>query len=422
MSLSKDTFIYDFLRKISLQEIEDSQLVNLNANENQLSCVARSMLSSRLSDRYNLGTSKEHKYGKIVTIDDFVFKGLEHIYDVEKLATTVVSELFHSQYSEFRSLSGVHAMLASIITFTEVEDAIYSIDYVNGGHFATPYVINRTGRIAYSIPINPNTFSIDLEQLAQNFLNNPPKLIYLDMGCPLFPVPLESIRQLAGERTIIIYDASHTLGLIAGGKFQDPLNEGADILQGNTHKTFPGPQKAMINFKTKEHAQKIYDAMNAGLVSNRHNHHDLALFVSIFEMKEFGKDYAAQMLLNAQALAKSLQEQDIRVLEQNGEFTQSHIILIDGDSVGGYLDACHKLMRCNICTNSRKGFGTEVIRIGVQEVTRRGMKENDMKTIASFFKNILKDNIAAEKIKQDVINFNSQFNSIAFSFDKTMRP
>lgn len=417
MSLPRSSFIKDFMEKIKLQEVEDSQLVNLNANENQMSCTARTMLSSRLSDRYNLGTPNEHKYAEIVTIDDFTFKGLTHIYDVEKLATEVVLELFHSQQCEFRSLSGVHAMLASIITFTEVGDTIYSIDYNNGGHFATHYVINQTGRIARSMSINPKSFTIDLDQLAKQFAEKPPNMIYFDMGCPLFPIPIRKVRELASPETIIVYDASHTLGLIAGGKFQDPLGEGADILQGNTHKTFPGPQKAIINFKSEKHAQKIYDAMNQGLVSNRHNHHDLALFITIFEMREFGKEYVSQMLLNAQSFANSLNEYDISTLGQNGEHTQSHMILIDGDSVGGYLNACRRLMQCNISTNTRCVFGTETVRIGVQEVTRRGMKEHDMKTIAYFFKKILKDKIPIEKIKKEVIDFNNQFNSIAFSFD-----
>ncbi|MEI6094081.1 MAG: hypothetical protein WCR08_01255 [Gammaproteobacteria bacterium] len=417
MSFPTDPFIRNILRKINLQESDDSQLVNLNANENQMSCVARNMLSSRLSDRYNLGTPSEHKYGEIVTIDDFVFKGLKHIYDIEKLAMDAVAEMFNSQFSEFRSLSGVHAMLSSILTLTETGDTVYSIEYVNGGHFATHYVINRMGRIACSIPVNTKTLSMDLDHLAKVFAKTPPKMIYFDIGCPLFPVPIKEIRDLVGPETIIIYDGSHTLGLIAGGKFQDPLNEGADILQGNTHKTFPGPQKAIISFKAQQHAEKIYDAMNQGLVSNRHNHHDLALFITIFEMKSFGKEYAEQMLINAQILAKSLNEYGISILGQDGKYTQSHILLIDGDSVGGYLDACKKLMQCNICTNSRRGFGAEVIRVGVQEVTRRGMKEQDMKKIAYFFKKILKDNAPIETIKKEVVEFNHQFNRIAFSFD-----
>jgi glycine/serine hydroxymethyltransferase len=420
MTLQKSSFIDIFLKKLELQEIEDSQLINLNANENQMSCTARAMLSSRLSDRYNLGTPIEHKFAEIVTIDDFTFKGLKHLYELERLATEVTLELFHSQQSEFRLLSGVHAMIASIISFTEVGDTVYSIDYMNGGHFATHYVINRMGRIPRSMPIDKKDFSIDLNQLAKEFVDRPPKMIYFDMGCPLFPIPIETIRKLAGPETIIVYDASHTLGLIAGGKFQDPLTEGADILQGNTHKTFPGPQKAIINFRTESHAQKICDALNQGLVSNRHNHHDLALYVTIFEMREFGAAYAEQMLLNAQSLANSLTEYDIHLLGKSNEFTQSHLILIEGTSVGGYLDACRKLMQCNIGTNSRRVFGVDAVRIGVQEVTRRGMKEQDMKTIAYFFKKILKDKVSSDKIKSEIIDFNHQFDSIAFSFDATV--
>ena len=273
------------------------------------------------------------------------------------------------------------------------------------------------GRIPCTIPVDPKTFSFDFDQLSKQLADKPAKMIYLDMGCPLFPIPLKKIRELVGDETIIIYDASHTLGLIAGGKFQDPLNEGADILQGNTHKTFPGPQKAMITFKSMDYVERLSGALNYGLVSNRHNHHDLALFITIFEMHKFGKMYAEQMLLNAQSLAYALKEKGINVLESNGEYTNSHILLIEGESVGGYMKACQKLIQCNISANSRHGFGVEVIRIGVQEVTRRGMKEDDMKIIASFFKRILKDKKPLDKVKEEVIEFNNQFNSIVFSFD-----
>ncbi len=417
--LTRNTEIHDFLSKIKQQETEDSQIINLNANENQMSRTARSMLSSRLSDRYNLGTANEHKYSEIVTIEDFTFKGLKHLYDLEESASSHVLDMFQSQQSEFRLLSGIHAMLCTIITFSEVGDTVYSVDYRAGGHFATSFVINRMGRISTPLPVKPD-FSIDLDQLAKQIANKPPKMIYFDMGCPLSPVPLQEIRKIAGPEIIIVYDASHTLGLIAGGQFQDPIQEGADILQGNTHKTFPGPQKALITFRTKEHAQKLTEAMNSGLVSNRHNHHDLALFVTILEMKQFGKDYAKQMLLNAQSLANHLAEHDIDMFKQNGKYSQSHILLIKGDSVGGYINACRQLMQANICTNSRVGFGIEVLRIGVQEITRRGMKEKDMATLAKFFKKTLKDQVPADIIKNEVLEFNCQFNSIEYSFDNQL--
>lgn len=417
MTVDEDHLINTFVSKIKQQEVEDSQILNLNANENQMSRTARAMLSTRLADRYNLGTPNEHQYAEIVTLDDFTFKGLKHIYEVEKLANDTISSLFHSVQCEFRLLSGIHAMLTSIIAFTEVGDTIYSIDYANGGHFATHYVIKKLGRIPYSMYIDPINLSIDLQLLQKQFIKNPPKMIYFDMGCPLLPIPIQEIKRMVGPETILIYDASHTLGLIAGGKFQDPLKEGADILQGNTHKTFPGPQKAIIASKDQEHAKMLSEALNHGLVSNRHNHHDLALFVTIFEMKAYGKSYAEQMLANAACLAKNFIENDIQLLGINPESPQSHILLILGDSVGGYVEACRKLLHANICTNSRYGFGREIIRLGVQELTRRGMKEQEMKIIANFFKKILKDNIPVEKIKNDVIEFNNQFRTLEYSFD-----
>ncbi len=417
MSVEASMSIQKIFNLIQQQELDDAAQINLNANENQMSLTARMILSSRLSQRYNLGVPINNQNSDAVTIDDFTFKGLSYLNQLEQSTIATASKMFHAKNCEFRFLSGIHAMLASLSTFSNPGDAVYAMDYHNGGHFATQYLIQRFGRKCFSLPIDPARQTFDLCQLEMQFKKHQPKLIYFDMGCPRFALPIQDIRNIAGPEAIIIYDASHTLGLIAGGAFQDPLNEGADVLQGNTHKTFPGPPKALMAFRDQKHANMLSTALDHGLISNRHNHHDLALYITIMEMHEFGAEYVKQMLLNAQALAQALSDFGIELIESNGRATQTHILLIKGDSVGGYISACQKLMKANICTNSRYAFREEIIRLGTQEVTRRGMKQADMRIIADFIYKILHKHTQPEKLKSEVKAFNQKFNSIHFSFD-----
>lgn len=103
------------------------------------------------------------------------------------------------------------------------------------------------------------------------------------------PHPIRELRKALGPDVIIVYDASHTLGLIMAGKFQSPLEEGADIISANTHKTLPGPHKGLIAFKDRELGEKANALITANLYSTVHTNSLLALAISIIEADKFGK-------------------------------------------------------------------------------------------------------------------------------------
>jgi len=311
----------------------------------------------------------------------------------------------------------MHAMITTLISATKPGDVIYSIACDFGGHFATHSVLKSLGRIPATIPIDKKTFNVDLNAFEEMIKTNPPQGIYFDVGCALFPIPLQAIRKVVGPDVLMIYDASHTYGLIAGGKFQSPLQQGADILQGNTHKTFPGPHKGMVFFADEAIAQKVTDGLSSGLISSQHTNHALALYLTILEMAQFGKAYAEQTLANAKTLAKALSQEGIELLGSELDYTESNVLLIKGDSVGGHVAGCRKLYECNIATNSRHAYGEEIIRLGVQESTRRGMKENHMKDIAQFIKKALVDQESSASIRKEIFSYMKQFTTIAYSFD-----
>jgi glycine/serine hydroxymethyltransferase len=173
----------------------------------------------------------------------------------------------------------------------------------------------------------------------------------------------------------------------------------------------------MIHFRDYVQAARIADALTSGLVSSQHTHHSLALYVTILEMWAFGREYAAQMLKNAQRLGRELRASGFNLLERDGEFTASNILLLRDTRPGWHVEACRKLYACGIATNSRHAFGQEVIRMGVQEITRQGMTESDMAPVAAFLRRALLDGERPDRVKADAVKFNKSFTDVHYSFD-----
>jgi glycine hydroxymethyltransferase len=227
-----------------------------------------------------------------------------------------------------------------------------------------------------------------------------------------------------------MYDAAHVLGLIAGGEFQHPFEEGADIITGSTHKTLPGPQGGIILAKNPD--EKLVNRIQAkvfpGLVSNHHLHHIPALGITLLEMLAFGKEYASHTVSNAQAFAKALDDTGFSVVHKvrGGKkvFSESHQVLLDVRPQGKGRLVAESLEQANVITNKQMLAFDDVnnpadpsgLRLGVQEMTRFGMTEKDMGRIADFFRRVLVEKENPERVRNDVIQMRSEFQSVNYCF------
>jgi len=244
-----------------------------------------------------------------------------------------------------------------------------------------------------------------------------------------FPHPVKELVDAVHEVGATVgYDAAHVAGLIAGGQFQDPLREGADVVSLSTHKTFFGPQHGGI-LSWEKNSEKIKKATFPGMVSNHHLHSVAGLTVACAEMLEFGKAYASQIVKNAKALAQALFEKGFNVLAEHKGFTQSHVILIDitkhGD--GGTIE--ETLEKANIIINrnllpwdikeGRHFMHPGGIRMGVSEVTRLGMKEPEMEEIAEFIKRTIIDKERLETVRVAVAQFRTKYQKVHYCFENT---
>jgi len=246
----------------------------------------------------------------------------------------------------------------------------------------------------------------------------------------LFPHPVKELADfLKGHGMHINYDAAHVAGLIAGGKFQDPLREGTDTMTMSTHKTLFGPQGGLV-LGFEKHAEPIKKAMFPGLTSSHHIHHMSAKAVAFAEALEFGKDYAEQTIKNAKALASELNNLGFKVLGEKRGYTESHQTVVNvldyGD--GGTIEA--DLEKANIIVNrqlipgdlkaNRHYMHPGGIRLGTSEITRLGMKESEMKEIASLMKQVIVDKKDAGEIAAHVKEFKTDFKKAQYCFDNKL--
>jgi glycine hydroxymethyltransferase len=277
------------------------------------------------------------------------------------------------------------------------------------------------------LPFDEKKMNIDIDAAKKKIAEIKPKLLTLGGSVFLFPHPVRELSEAAKEQGAhVMYDAAHVAGLIAGGQFQDPLREGADVMTCSTHKTLPGPQHGMILCK-KELAEKINQAVFPGIVSNHHLHAVAALAVVLSEMMEFGKEYMAQIVKNAKVLAKSLYERDFDVLCPDLGFTNSHTVVAnvvkygDGGSLEKKLEQANIILNRNLLPwDPREGRHYKNpggIRLGTSEVTRLGMKERQMEEIAEFIKRVVVDGEPQNRIAEEVAEFRRDYQRVHYCFE-----
>ncbi|HID71328.1 MAG TPA: serine hydroxymethyltransferase, partial [Thermoplasmata archaeon] len=328
-----------------------------------------------------------------------------------------------------RPISGTVANLGVLFALTQPGDTISTCSVADGAHISTAVfgAVGVRGLKPVSYPFDLENMNIDVEKTKKMLKETRPKLALFGMSVFLFPTPIEELKDTLDEiGATVWYDAAHVLGLIAGGEFQDPLREGVDIVTGSTHKTLPGPQRGILfgNPRDEEMKTKLDYGMFPGVLSNHHLHTMAALAVTLAEHIEFGREYAKQIVRNAQALGQALYERGFDVVAEHLGFTRSHTLAMYIKRYCGGKKAVEDLERANIITNKNLMPGDHPdmahdpsgIRLGSQEMTRIGMKEKDMDTVAEFFKRILIDKEKPEKVREDVIEFKKDFKTIHYCF------
>jgi glycine hydroxymethyltransferase len=393
--------------------------INLIASENVMSPLAEKAYLSDLMHRYGEGMPFKRYY-----------QGLKYFDEIENLTIKAFQKHFKVNFVDVRPISGTLANLATFSALAKKGDKILTLGIEGGSHVSHEEAgaAGILGLRVFHLDFDKKELNIDLEKTKKRILKIKPKFIVLGGSVILFPQQIKKLKEICQKTgTKIIYDAAHVLGLICAGFFQNPLKEGADIITSSTHKTFPGPQGGIILGNIDEDLQKIIRRkVFPGVSSNHHLHRIPALYLTLLEMEKFGKAYAKQIVKNAKTLAEELYNFGLYVLGKEIGFTQTHQVLVDVQNVGGGDFVAKKLEKANIIVNKNVLFGDIVnvkqpngIRIGVQEMTRFGMKEKEMKEIARMIKEIILDKKSPKKVKKEVIELRENFQEIKYCLPRS---
>jgi glycine hydroxymethyltransferase len=373
------------------------ECINLIPSENVMSPAVRSLLSSDLGHRY---TAREKFY-----------MGTRFIDETEQYGEELAKNLFESETADLRPLSGHIADLTFLACFTKPEDTVVCVSPDDGGYpgFWERGLSRLLKLRMIRFPFSKENRNIKVEETTDLILRKKPKVVIFGASIILFPYPLQALAKAAHDVGAHVgYDGSHVMGLIAGGEFQDPLREGSQALFGSTHKTFFGPQGGII-LADKEHGEIVKKRIHPEFVDNAHWNRIAALTLALAEMKSYGKEYAGQVVRNAQTLAKALAEDGFPVVCPQLGYTRSHQVLLN---YGGYKEGgviARKLERANIVVDSG-------VRLGVCEATRRGMKGEEMQRIAFFIERVVVDDEDPNSVKGDVMKFVEEFRGIEYCF------
>ena len=397
--MRNDYFIKQ-MREQQRWRLEDS--VNLLPSENVTSPQVRALLSSDFGHRYTLPIDAEYA-GEYL---ENSYRGTRITTEVEREAEKAACEVFDALHACVQPLSGHIAAMITIASTTQRGDAVYSIDASNGGYdgYGQEYIPDILDLKALHMPFDSSTYTIDSDAAAEEIRTKKPRLVILGASFIPFPYDMGPISDACVDAgSTLAYDGSHVLGLIAGGIFQKPLKEGADVLYGSTHKSFFGPQGGLILTDDDAIDGSIRKNLVWRLVDNVHWNRVAALGQTLLEMREFGNSYARQVVKNSKRFGRELYERGFPILFADIGFSESHQLLIDSrklrDKYGMSMnDFSVKLERTNLMIDS-------VARLGTAEITRMGVKEKDLPELADIFM------AAAEgkNVKKKVKSFRERF-------------
>ena len=378
------------------------------ASENFVSQAVMEAQGSVLTNKYAEGYPHKRYYG-----------GCEYVDMVEELAIERAKQLFGAEHVNVQPHSGSQANFGVYFALLEPGDTIMGMNLSHGGHLTHGSPVNVSGKYFNIVPygVDAETGRIDYEEMRKIAQEHKPKMIIGGGSAYSRQIDFKTMAEIAHEvGAIFMVDMAHFAGLVAAGLHPNPV-EYADIVTTTTHKTLRGPRGGMIMCK-EEYAKAIDKSIFPGIQGGPLMHVIAAKAVAFGEalQPEF-KEYAKQVIVNAQTLAEALQQEGFTIVSGG---TDTHVLLVDLRAVGltGKV-AEHILDEVGITCNKNtipfdpeSPFVTSGIRLGTPALTTRGLNAEDMKEIASIIALVLKhpeDTAAQEEAKERVAKLCKQY-------------
>ena len=393
------------------------------ASENIVSPAVRDIVVSDLHGRYAEGLPGKRYY-----------QGCEDFDTIEALGIELAREVFGASFANIQSISGTVSNIGALKALAKPGDNITAVSTADGGHIshARMGAVGLRDLTLTTYPWDEDRMEPDVDAACKTIREVEPKVALFGQSVFLFPTPMEEMAAAAKEvGASVMYDGAHVLGLIAGGQFQDPLREGADVMTGSSHKTFPGPQGGFLLSSSEDPAfhRKLNNAMFPGVCSSYHLHHVAGKVMALAEFKEYGAAYAKDIVANAQAFAAALAGEGFDVLAESRGYTASHQVLTRHGELdsGAGAKAAQKLEQAGIITNMNmlpgdtKALAPSGLRLGVQELTRVGFTTDEMQDVAKFYARVLLHDEDPARVKTDVNQLKSEHQIIRYCFNENER-
>jgi glycine hydroxymethyltransferase len=391
--------------------IHERDCVNLNPATNVMNPKAEALLAAGIGSRPSLGYPGD-KYEM----------GLEGIEKVEVLAAELAAEVFGARYAEIRVGSGALANLYVFMMAAKPGDVIIAPPPSIGGHVTHhgSGAAGFYGVATHPAPVDPVRYTVDVDALRADARRLRPKLITIGGSLNLFPHPIAEVRAIADEvGALVLFDAAHMSGMIAGRAWQQPLAEGAHVMTMSTYKSLGGPPSGLILTNDAGIAERLDAIAYPGLTANFDAAKSAALAMTLLDWKVHGRAYAAAMGATAAALAAALMDRGVPVFARDRGITRSHQFAIEAAAYGGGQAAAKRLRQANILTC---GIGLPIapvdgdvngLRLGTPEIVRWGMTADDMPELAGFIAGALAGDVSPP-LAEAVTTFRRRFSSLHF--------
>lgn len=391
------------------------------ASENILSPLVAKAIQGDLHGRYAEGLPGKRYY-----------QGCDDFDTIERIGIESARRVFGCRFANIQSISGTVSNMGALKALAKPGDTITAVSTADGGHISHHPMgaVGMRGLNLVTYPWDEARMEPDVDAACALIREEEPELALFGQSVILFPIPLQEMADAAHEvGAKVMYDGAHVLGLIAGGQFQDPLQEGADVMTGSSHKTFPGPQGGFVLSDSEDEAlqKKLNNAIFPGVCSSYHLHHVAGKVVALAEFEAFGADYARDIVANAKALGAALAAEGFDVLAEERGYTSSHQVLTrhGGADSGAGKRAARTLEDCGIITNmnmlpgdTKAMSGPSGLRLGTPELTRVGMGTDEMQDVARFFSRALIEEDDTASVRADVAEFKSRFQTVHYALEQ----
>jgi glycine hydroxymethyltransferase len=366
---------------VQAHEAWRERCINLIASESVLSPAVRAQLGTDLAGRYGDYTGRDAAHRR--------YFGTPYVVEIEQQVADLARKLFGARYCELRPLSGHVAGAGVLIGLCKPGDLVLEVGSDGGGH-------RMAAKLAESpmidldvqfLPFDTTCWNVDVPAALAVIAAQRPRVVILGSSTFLFPHPVREIAAAVhAVDGLLVYDASHVFGLLAAGGFQQPLVEGADVIYGSTHKTLFGPQGGLILSNDEQIMTAVSGAVYPALVTNHHLQRIPALGLALLELETWGAAYAEAVIASARRLARELAGRGLPLAGAIGGYTQSHTLLVGTHPYSDAEEAGSRLEQAGIIVTAARlpaALGRTGVRLGTQEITRRGAREEDMPELAA---------------------------------------